>query len=424
MTSILDPSAGPVPVGPATLTSGSPAVYRAPVALSPDGPVPFCRTEITVEAQRAAQRVLASGWVTTGPETVLFEQDFATWVGAREAIATSSCTSALELALLGLGLPPGSPVLTPTITFCGAVHAIVHAGLRPVLVDVDEETLTVTPEDVERAARSGAAAMVVQHMAGYPVDGALLAAAAGLPPSRVVDDAAHGLGAACHGDPVGSTSQAACFSFYATKNLPIGEGGAITTPDLELADRLRVLRLHGMSGDAWRRYRPGGSWRYSVDGPGLKANFTDIQAAIGRQQLLALDAWQARRAAVAAAYDEVLSAVPGIQLPPRPSGISGSAGDRHAWHLYIIRVHPAFGMTRDELSHRLASLGIGTSVHFIPIHHHPYFSRMLGSAAAAMPTADRIFPQLLSLPMHPGLSDRDIERVGRAISDLSNAKDE
>jgi dTDP-4-amino-4,6-dideoxygalactose transaminase len=380
--------------------------------------VAFCHTQITARARRAAADVLASGWVTTGAESFAFEREFAAWVEAPRAVAVSSCTIAIQMALTALRLPPGSPVLTPTLTFCGAVHAIVHAGLRPVLVDVDDDTLAVSPDGVAAAARRcgggrGAAAMVVQHMAGYPLDAAELAAAAGVPAGHVVEDAAHALGATAGGRPVGSGSRAACFSFYATKNLPIGEGGAITTTDEDLAARLGRMRLHGMSGDAWRRYHRAGSWRYTVQEDGLKANFTDVQAAIGRAQLRSLDRWQLRRAQIAAGYDSLLAGVPGLELPPRP------ARDRHAWHLYVVRIHPAFGMHRDEAADALAAAGIGTSVHFIPVHQLPYFRRLLGREERDLPVADRVFPQLLSLPMHPGLSDADVERVSAGLGGLA-----
>jgi dTDP-4-amino-4,6-dideoxygalactose transaminase len=377
--------------------------------------IPFCRTEITNEAQLEVLRVLAGGWVTMGAESVAFEDEFASWVGARHAVAVSSCTAAIELALTALDLPPGSPVLTPTLTFCGAVQAIVHAGLRPVLVDCDERTLTVSPEGVALAARRGAAAMVVQHMAGYPVDSSELAAAAGIPRDRIVEDAAHGLGATVGGCGVGGDSRAACFSFYATKNLPVGEGGAITTNDGDLADRFRRMRLHGMSADAWRRYHQGARWRYTVEESGMKANFTDVQAAIGRAQLRHLNRWQKRRTAIVELYDEYLANVPGLELPPRPPT------DRHAWHLYIVRIHEEFGMHRDAVVEALAERRIGTSVHFIPVHHQPYFRGLLGpDECARLPMADAVFPQLLSLPLHPGLTDSDVEQVCHAFTALTN----
>ena len=391
------------------------AAKTGPVATAPpqitDREIPFCRTVITAEAQQAAQRILASGWVTMGAESVAFEEDFASWVGAQHAVAVSSCTAAIQMALTALDLPAGSGVLTPTLTFCGAVQAIVHAGLRPVLVDADPRTLTVSPEGVAVAAQRGASAMVVQHMAGYPVDSAELAAASGIPLSNIVEDAAHGLGATVRGRPVGSDATAACFSFYATKNLPIGEGGAITTTDAELAERMRRMRLHGMSGDAWRRYHKSGSWRYTVESSGLKANFTDIQAAIGRAQLRSLSHWQHRRAEIAARYDALLEPLTGIDLPPRP------LHDRHAWHLYIVRVLDDFGTPRDSVIEALSDAGVGTSVHFIPVHHQPYFRELLGpDECDHLPAADALFPQLLSLPLHPGLTDPDIERVCEALA--------
>lgn len=382
--------------------------------------VPFAVAEIVPEAQQAALRVLRSGWITMGPETGLFETDLAAYLGARDVVAVSSCTAAIELALRVLRLRAGAPVLTPSLTFCGAVTAIVHAGLRPVLVDVDAATLLPTPATVARAvARAGVpAAMVVQHMAGHPADVALLAEAAGLPAGRVVEDAAHGLGAELRGVRVGERSAAACFSFYATKNLPIGEGGAIATCDADLAAELRTARLHGMSRDAWRRYLPGGGWRYDVVEPGMKANFTDIQAAIGRAQLGRLPAWQEHRERLADRYDAELAGVEGLGLPVRPDG------GRHAWHLYQVRVGPAFGRTRDAVAERLGQLGVGTSVHFIPVHRLTGFRQLLGPEECdSVPVTDRVAAEVLSLPMHTALTESDVARVAAAVREIA-AEDE
>ncbi len=373
--------------------------------------IPFAQCLIVPSARQAAADVLASGWLVAGEQTVAFERELGAWLGAEHTVAVSSCTAAIELSLRALRLPPGSPVLTPTITFCGAVQAIIHSGLKPVFVDLDEQTLTVAPRTVaEVAERVQPKAMVVQQMGGYPLSVRALAEAAGLPASAIVEDAAHGLGAS----GVATDSGAACLSFYATKNLPIGEGGAIITSDPELAGRLTEMRLHGMSRDAWRRYRPGGGWRYSVEVDGMKANFTDVQAAIGRAQLTHLTDWQATRAALAARYDTRLAEIAGILPPPRP--MTG----RHAWHLYLIQVLPEFGMGRDELAEALAERGIGTSVHFIPVHHFPYFREVLGAdACAGLPVADRVFPRLLSLPLHPGLGNDDIDHVCAQLAELT-----
>lgn len=379
-------------------------------------PVAFAGCQLTPGARAMALETMSSGWLTAGPRTLAFEESLADWIGAQYAVAVSSCTAAIELSLRALSLPPGAPVLTPTLTFAGAVHAIVHSGLRPILIDTDEDTLTVNPEAVAAASRRAApAAMVVQHMAGYPVPVTDVALAAGLPLDRVVEDAAHGLGAATSRRNIGTLSAATCFSFYATKNLPIGEGGAITTADPELADRLRVMRQHGMSRDAWRRYEPGAHWRYGVDSDGLKANFTDLQAAIGLGQLPHLSAWQERRAALASRYDAQLADVPGVTIPPRPER------GRHAWHLYVVRVGREFGITRDELITRLAEKNIGTSVHFTPVHQFGYFRGLLGEQR--LPVADRLAPQLLSLPLYPHLSEMDIDYVcGQIVAARSSRR--
>jgi len=380
------------------------------------GRIPFARTEIAPEAVAAAARVLASGWVTAGPEVVEFERELAAYLGLRadQALAVSSCTAAIELALRGLGLPPGAKVLTPTITFCGAVHAIVNAGLEPVLVDCDPDTLAPdTATTATAASRAGGAdAMVVLHFAGYPSPVEELAAAAGLPLSRVVEDAAHAIGTWVGERPVGTISAATCFSFYATKNLPIGEGGMVTTADPDLADFVKRARLHGMSHDAWKRYLPGNGWRYAVETEGLKANMTDVQAAIGRAQLRRFDGWQARREELARRYEANLAGIGGIRPAARP------AAGRHAWHLYVVQVEPELGMARDRFVEALAERGVDCSVHFIPLHQQPYFRRRLGEAAGRFPAADAAFQRIVSLPFYPSLRDDQVDRVCEAIADL------
>jgi perosamine synthetase len=381
-------------------------------ARQPDA-LPFGITTISPEARKAALGVLESGWVTMGPEVSAFENELAAYLGASHAVATASATSAIEIALRGMRLPAGSPVLTPTITFAGAVHAIVHAGLRPVPVDTGGDELVPDVATVARAARrcGGPGAMVVQHMAGQPVAVEEVADAAGLPLRRIVEDAAHGLGAYVDARPVGTISRATCFSFYATKNLPIGEGGALTTADEELAEFARQVRLHGMSRDSWRRYLPGGTWRYVIAEDGLKANMTDLQAAIGRAQLRHLPAWQKRRTELARRYSQNLACLDGVRLP------TDAASGRHAWHLYIVQVLPDFGIDRDQLGEELAAAGIGTSVHFIPLHHQPYFRALFGDEDCRdLPNADAVFPRLLSLPLHPALTECDVDRVCEAVA--------
>jgi dTDP-4-amino-4,6-dideoxygalactose transaminase len=376
-------------------------------------PIPFAQSRLAPDALADAARVLRSGWLTTGPEVREFERDFAAYVGAPCAVAVASCTAAIELSLRALGLSPGAKVLTSTMTFCGAVNAIVHAGLQPVLVDVSPDTLMPDAETTAAAARraGGADAMVVLHFAGHPAPVDELAEAAGLPLTRVIEDAAHAFGTFVGDGPVGTLSAATCFSFYATKNLPIGEGGMVTTADPAIEEHVRRARLHGMSRDAWKRYTPGSGWRYEVEVGGLKANMTDVQAAIGRAQLRHFAGWQTRRAELADRYDERLAGIPGIRPAPRPATTG-----RHAWHVYVIRVEPAYGLDRDALSAALADRGVGCSVHFIPTHHHPYYRRLLGDGE--FPAADAVFPQILSLPLHQHLLDEDVDRVCTEIADL------
>lgn len=376
-----------------------------------DTHIPFADCWISDGARVAADHVLRSGWATTGPEVVAFEQEFAAAVGAADAVAVSSCTAAIELSLRALHLPAWAAVLIPANTFCGAVQAVLHAGLRPVLVDVDPTTGMPDENDVRDAVSCcRPVAMVALHFAGDPTDVAALAAAAGVPLSRVVVDAAHALGTSWEGRPVGSGT-AVCFSFYATKNLPIGEGGMVTTDDPNIASWLRSARLHGMSADAWKRYLPGGSYRYDVLEGGLKANMTDLQAAIGRHQLRELDRWQQRRAAIAARYDEHLAGTPCLDLPHRPRPEAG----QHAWHLYPVQVGRGVTATRDTVARRLSAQRIDTSVHFTPVHHLTYFRKAVTVPPGGLPGADALFAHELSLPIYPRLTDAEVDRVCAAL---------
>jgi dTDP-4-amino-4,6-dideoxygalactose transaminase len=381
--------------------------------------IAFARTSLAPEAAGAVAAVLASGWLTTGPQVQEFEKEMGAYLGAEDAIAVSSCTAAIELALRALRLPPGSKVLASTITFCGAVNAILHAGLVPVLVDVNPFTLMPDAETTAKAvARAGGVdAMTIVHFAGYPAPVHAMAEAAGLPLNRVIEDAAHAFGAKLGDQPIGTVSGATCFSFYATKNLPVGEGGMVTTADPDIAESVRRGRLHGMTKDAWGRYLPGANWRYTVETPGLKANMTDIQAAIGRAQLPKFDEWQARRRDLVARYDTALSGMEGLQLPARPTQDEGT----HAWHLYVLRVGEGFSVTRDIFMQQLAAMGVDCSVHFIPLHTMPHMRDALGEGAdpALFPEAERALEEIVSLPLYPGLSDDDVDRVCAAVAEVA-----
>jgi perosamine synthetase len=257
--------------------------------------------------------------------------------------------------------------------------------------------------------------MVVLHYAGMPAPVLALGAAAGLPIGRVVEDAAHALGTRVGERRVATGSAAACFSFYATKNLPIGEGGMLTTDDGEIARFVRYVRLHGISHDAWDRHQPGNGWRYEVNELGIKANMTDVQAAIGRVHLRSLEAWQRRRAELARRYDAALVQIPGVKLPTRPAPGEGEP----AWHLYVVQFEPEFGLSRDEVIVRFAEQGIECSVHFLPQHRQPYLQRLLGrQIVEAFPGADAASLRILSLPLYPGLTDADVDRVSDVLARL------
>jgi perosamine synthetase len=378
--------------------------------------VPFTRPGICPEAGSAVLDVLSSGWVTTGEQVGEFEREFADYVGARYAVAVSSCTAAIELSLRSLGLARGAKVLMSTMTFCGAAAAIRHAGLTPVLADVDPVTAMPSEATVTTAARAagGVDAMVVLHLGGLATDVDAMAEAAGLDLGHVIEDAAHALGAGWGERAVGTLSHATCFSFYATKNLAIGEGGMVTTDDPQLAEQVRTTRLHGMSKDAWRRYLPGGGWRYDVAVDGLKANMTDIQAAIGRAQLRHLDQYQAHRALAAHRYDEVLAGISGIDLPPRPTT------GWHAWHLYAVRVRPDFGVARDDVIEGLLRRGIGSSVHFIPVHQLSWYGHECVLPPGGFPGADGVFEQTLSLPLDQVITTAEVDAVCGALAEIQD----
>jgi dTDP-4-amino-4,6-dideoxygalactose transaminase len=380
------------------------------------GPIPFSVVQVSPSARRAAGRVLKSGWLTMGDEVGRFEGGLARFLNVRHAIAVSSCTAAIELALRALPLEANARVVVPTMTFCGVVQAIAHAGYQPILADVDADTAMMTEQHVAEARRraGGIDALVVLHYAGFPASVEALADAARVPLTHVVEDAAHALGAWSARGPIGSGASTTCFSFYATKNLPVGEGGMVTTNDDEIADHVARARLHGMSRHAWQRYSLDASWRYSVDDDGLKANMTDLQAAIARAQLEQFPMWQARRERIAEHYTRRLQAVPGILLPPRPSI------GRHAWHLFAIQADRAVGLDRDRLIASMRHVGIQCSVHYIPVHQHPYFRRTLDLTGSKFDGADHAAVQLCSLPMYPSLSRAQVDRVCDTLEALAD----
>jgi len=353
-----------------------------------------------------AARSIRSGWLTTGPRVRLLEERVAALVGARHAIGVNSCTAALHLALAAAGVKAGDEVLTSPYTFAATGEAILYLGAKPRFADIDPRTLNLDPEQVRRRMTRRTTAIVPVHIAGLPADLAALRAAAGRRRVPVIEDAAHALGASIGRKAIGSISEMTCFSFYATKNLATGEGGMITVDDRSLAERLRRLSLHGLSRDAWKRYTRAGSWRYDVVELGFKYNMTDVAAAIGLVQLAKFAQMQRRRRALALRYARLLAQEEAFETPPELPGTT------HAWHLYILRLRPGvLKVGRDRFSELLAEAGIGHSVHFLPLHLFSYYRKTFGYRRGDFPHTEGESARALSLPLHPGLSIADQDRI-------------
>jgi dTDP-4-amino-4,6-dideoxygalactose transaminase len=377
--------------------------------------LPFSRPALGDEEISEVVDTLRSNWITTGPKTKRFEADFTAYLGAPGALALNSCTAALHTALATLGIGPSDEVITTPITFAASVNVIEHVGARPVLVDVEGDTLNIDPAAIEAAITPRTRAILPVHYAGHPAElDAIweIAAGNGL---AVVEDAAHSLPAKFKGRLIGSGRNPVAFSFYATKNLTTAEGGMLTG-DAEFLARARIRSLHGMSGDAWRRYGKGGSWRYDVLCPGFKYNMTDIQAALGLWQLRKLARFQRRRREVVEAYRRGFADEEALELPVERPTVE------HAWHLYVLRLRlDALEISRDRFIEELATRNIGTSVHFIPIHVHPYYRDKYAYAPDDFPVAYASFCRMLSLPLHPQLSDQDVADVIEAVLDVVRA---
>lgn len=374
--------------------------------------LPFSPPCLGEEEIKEVVDTLRSHWITTGPKAKLFETEFAAYLGAPSALALNSCTAALHTALVVSGIGPGDEVITTTMTFASSVNVIEHVGARPVLVDVEPDTLNIDPKQVERAITPRTKAILVVHYAGHPVDLDLIQQIAESKNLLVLEDAAHALPAKYKGRYIGSGSNPVAFSFYATKNLTTGEGGMLTGAS-DFIERARVVSLHGMTRDAWRRYDKGGSWYYEVVYPGFKYNMTDIQAAIGLWQLRKLDFFQKRRRQVVQRYNEAFQGIDALEVPVERGGVE------HAWHLYVLRLRrEVLRINRDQFIDELKKRNIGTSVHFIPIHLHPYYRNKYGYRPEHFPVAWKNYQRILSLPLNPCLSDRDVSDVVEAVLDV------
>ena len=371
---------------------------------------------------------LESGWITTGPKVRQFEAEFAAYVGAKQAIAVNSCTAAMHLALEAIGLQRGDIVITTPYTFAATAEVIRYFDAMPVFVDIEPDTLNIDPqaleEKVEKLKREKGErvkAVIPVHIGGHPCDMEAISQIAQEYGLAIIEDAAHALPAYYKGRMIGSSplipsfpySHFACFSFYATKTLTTGEGGMITTDDDALAERCRIMSLHGISKDAWKRYTAEGSWYYEIIAPGYKYNMTDIAAAMGLAQLRKIEKMWKRRKEIAARYTEAFSQFPELEVPTVRPDVE------HAWHLYILRLNlDRLRISRNQFIEELKARNIGTSVHFIPLHLHPYYRQTYGYKPEDFPVAYREYQRVISLPIYSRMTDRDVEDVVEAVVEV------
>ena len=389
------------------LSAAPPSVASRPAPLE----VPFHKASIGEEELAEVAAAIKSGWITMGPRTVEFEKRFKACLCARAripetslfAISVNSATAAMHLALKAVGLKRGDEVILPTNTFIATAEVVTYFGAVPVLCDIEEDTHNMDVSRLEKLMTRRTKAVIPVHFGGLPCDMDEIMAVARKRGLAVIEDAAHALPSEYKGKIIGTIGDLTCFSFYATKTLAMGEGGMVVTANEEYANRVKINRLHGISRDAWDRYTLKGSWNYEVVDNGFKYNTTDIHAALGLAQLRKLYAMNEARARIAAVYDHVF-ADSRVTIP-------GLRSDRTTCrHLYVIKVS-----NRDELHEKLKEEGIGTSVHFIPVHKHPHYRKTYGYRDSAYPAANRVFEKALSLPIYPDMTPEQVEHVWRSV---------
>jgi dTDP-4-amino-4,6-dideoxygalactose transaminase len=375
--------------------------------------LPFALPDIGEAEIAEVVACLRSGWITTGPKTAQFEKAFAEYIGGGvEAIAVNSATAGLHLAVEALGIGPGDEVIVPVHTFTATAEIVRYMGADPVFVDVEPGTLNMDPGKIEAALTPRTKAILPVHYAGLACNMAPIVDIARRHGLRVVEDAAHALPATFGGARIGTLdTDATVFSFYATKTLATGEGGMLVTRDPQIAKRARIMRLHGISRDVFDRYRAGGAWYYEVVAPGFKYNMTDIAAAMGVHQLARLGEMHLKRKKIAETYLAAFADFP-LVLPS-----CAPVGEAHAWHLFPVRVTPAAGISRDELVARLGAKGIGISVHYVPLHMHPYWRDRYHLKPEDFPVSTAAYEAMVSLPIYSKMTGEDVERVVTAVCD-------
>lgn len=382
--------------------------------------VPFHRPSIGSEEIEEVVNTMKSGWLTTGPRTAQFEQEFRELINVPYAQAVNSCTAGLHLALAALNIGPGMEVITTPITFCATVNVILHVGATPVLADVGPDG-NIDPASVAARITERTRAIMPVHLAGLPCDMDAIWELAQRHGLFVIEDSAHAAAAYYRGFPMGSGnpitgshSDASVFSFYATKNMTTGEGGMVTTHNEELAETLRVLCLHGISKNAWNRYSDRGNWYYEVLRAGFKFNLSDLQSSIGIHQLRKLHSFIETRTRYAQAYSEAFADVEEFEVPPDKDDC------RHAWHLYTLRLNlDKLEINRDQFIIELKNRGIGTSVHFIPIPLHPFFAPLVDRPHNQCPRALALYPRLVSLPLYPSMTESQLEYVVKSAKEVA-----
>ncbi len=378
--------------------------------------IPFSLPSISEAEIKAVTDVLRSGWLTTGEKTKEFEAKFAQYVSAKYAVAVSSCTAGLFLALKACGIKEGDEVLLPTWTFCATGNVCIHLGALPVLCDVDDD-FNISIDEIEKKRTKRTKAIIPVHFAGLPCSLdkiSFLAQASTKERLVVIEDAAHACGSEFMGEKIGHISDATVFSFYPTKNITTGEGGMVTTDSAEIYQKVSVLTRHGISKNAYERYRHLGDWYYEVVEGGYKYNLTDIQSALGLVQLSRVEEFIARRTEIAHRYTEAFKNLNEIIPPPGPK-----AKDRHSWHLYVIRlVRERLKISRNQFIEELKKRKIGTSVHFIPLHFHPYYAQKFGYRKGDFPRAEKFYEEIISLPLYPKMTDEEVDYIISAIYEI------
>lgn len=358
---------------------------------------------------------LRSGWLSMGPKTIKFEEEFNKYIGAKKSVAVNSWTAAGHLTLEAFGIEKGDEVIVPTMTFPATAEIVCYFGAKPVIVDVDENTLNISLEEIEKAITPKTKAIIPVHYGGQPCDLDEIQQIAKAHNLKVLEDAAHSLPATYKGKKIGTISDVTCFSFYATKTLSTGEGGMICTNDMEIAERCAIMRLHGINRDAWKRYSESGSWYYEVVAPGYKYNFTDLQASLGIPQLKKVDMMWESRKSIASKYMEAFKDLDLITLPTIKSDRESS------WHLFPVRINlEMVTKNRAQIIEELKTNNVGVGVHFMPVHQHLYYSETFNLDDKNFPVASASFPRLMSLPIYPGMNESSVEKVITTVTEVLN----